>query len=118
MVIVTEFVIGSTLALILLRILKISTSPVFPKYTLATWFTFISGIVSALAFAAGLWSRMGAYSFFSLVSVAFGFATVVFAIGALGRYEHSRLIWAGLLLGLVPVVYWSVIAVRFLSGGQ
>lgn len=117
MVIVMEFVIGSTLALILLRILKIPTSSTFSKYTLTTWFAFICGLVSAIAFIAELGFRMGAYSVFSLISVAFGFATVVFAIGALGRYEHSRLIWAGLLLGLVPVVFWSVIAVRTLSGG-
>ena len=118
MVIVTEFAVGMFLAFIILNILKISSLPIFSEYTLVTWLAFASGLIAMIAFAIEMVFRLGIDSAASLISVAFGFGGIILGFGALSGYKRSRLTWAGMIFALVPVVYWSAIAVRFLSGGE
>lgn len=77
--------------------------------TTPAWLTLGFGLVALVAFAGGTGFGSGpgnsALGWLNL-SIALGFAAVVAGIGLLRRGVRGWPIWAGLLAGLIPAIFW------------
>ena len=84
------------------------------------WWTLGLGLSAGMALALSTWlvrandTQLGV----GLLSIAFGFASVVTGGESLRRGSRRWTTWVGLIAGLIPALFWIAFLIGHLVGGE
>ena len=88
-----------------------SAKPAWP-----VWLILALGAISAVIFGAGFARMVDLPGIFIIFVITLPVATVVLGVGSLIRGERRWPVWIGLILALLPVLFWIYFVIGEITG--